>query len=554
MSATDAAVPRIEGPIVDQIAEAASPPVQTVTGPSSRGRTVLALGRGEARRMLHNKIVWIFVVLTPPLTMAATDGNHLRWQASIDLVLGLVPLAWAVMVVTNLAALRDRRHRVSELTDTTPSAPATRTAGVLLGSLAVVPVAAVLLCGISFILLNHDGLSGSLAIEEMTVGLLIVGGAAIVGVAVARWLPRAMFVVPAIFVTIGLADFLDRSATSRVRFLGFRTPASPSLLRALDDRPALWHLIWVATWCAVMAAVALARHGVGRRLSAAFGVLALLAVVSGAAQLAPASANEAAARADLLNRPAAHQECERIGAVDYCAYPMYEDRIDDWQRVTSNVLAHVPAAVAGELTEVRQRAETIVGNELCAPSDYLSVLEAPVRKRVSIDQAWPADGQIHPGLSDESLPCDGSGLARLWTAVQAGAWAVGLPPTRSYAVPPCLADAQARAVIALWLGNVVSGTLDRLADEEATTTIGSLAFLDWDPPPPWGVAFARADVRAALALADVPTAKIDAVLAEHWDELVDPSTPSTRFFSLLDVDAPSPSIAAQASTCPVRAR
>ncbi|MEO8693408.1 MAG: hypothetical protein ABI658_07810 [Acidimicrobiales bacterium] len=521
---------------------------------NSSGREALALGRGEARRMIRNKGVIVFVLLTPFLIIAATDGNHLRWQASIELILGLVPLGWAIMVATNLAALRDRRHRVSELADTLPVSPAARTAGFLLGGLALVPVVAVLLAGALIVISNHDRLSGSPAIDEMAIGLLIVGGAAIVGVAVARWLPRSMFVVPTIAITIALADSLDKSATSRVRFLGFRTPSSPSLLPALDDRPALWHLVWLAAWCAVMAAVALARDGVGRRLGVAFVALAVLVVVSGVAQTATASAGEATARADVLNRPADHQQCEKIGAVDYCAYVHYEDRIDDWQHVISTVLDHVPVAVAGQLSEVRQRAEPVVGNALCGPSEYLSVLEGPVRKNVSVEQAWSADGQIHPGLSDESLPCNHAGLNLLWTAVQAGSWAVGLPPTRSYSAPPCVADGQARAVIALWLGNVASGKLQRLADVADTSDTGALAYIDWDPPPPWGVEFTRADTAAALALAAVATDNIDRVLADHWDELVDPSTPSARFFVLLGIASPSSSLVVANATCPTRAR
>ncbi|MEO5842239.1 MAG: hypothetical protein ABIQ73_23895 [Acidimicrobiales bacterium] len=520
----------------------------------STTREVLALGRAEARRTVRNKGVWVFVLLTPLLVIAATDGNHLRWQASIELILGLVPLGWAVMVATNLAALRDRRHRVSELADTLPAAPATRTAGLLLGGLVLVPVVAVLLAVTLIVMLNSNELSGSPAIDELAVGLLIIGGASIVGVAVARWLPRSMFVVPAIFVTIALADSLDKSSTSRVRFLGFRTPPSPSLLPALDDRPTLWHLVWLATWCGLMAAVALARHGVGRRLGVAFVTLAVLAMLSGVAQIASASAGEAAARADVLNRPADHQRCENIGAVDYCAYANYDDRIDEWQQVISAVLAHVPSAVAGQLREVHQRAEPVVGNSLCRPSDYLSVLEAPVRKKVSIEQAWFADGQIHPGLSDESLPCNRARLNLLWTAVQAGAWAVGLPPTRSYSAPRCVADGQARAVIALWLGNVASGKLQQLSDVADTTDSGALAYSGWDTPPPWGVEFARADTAAALALAGVATADFDRMLADHWDELVDPSTSSARLFALLNLPAPADSAGSPRPTCPERAR
>lgn len=515
-------------------------------------RVALSLAPGEARRIVRSAAFLLFLPLSVFALMAANaaDAEKTIWsQASISVALGLVPLGWCLIALTDLAVLRDKRHGVDTMTATMPAAEAARTGGHLLGGLVGVPIGAVLL-GIAIVIEEQlSDPSGTPDLLELAVPLFIVAGAAVLGVALGRWLPWALVSAPTIIATIFLASQFRDLRVSRVRFLGFATNPTSTSLPALEVRPRLLHLVWLAAWIGLTAVVALARHVRGLRLAVVAGVLGVVAIVAGIAQTRPLDDETASARAGFLNQPSMHQRCETVAEVDYCAYPHNEVNLDRWQRMVAQIQSHLPPPARGRNLVVSQRLPWMSGNPNCGQSQSLDLIDETISARVSVNDAWPADGHVHPGIVKEQLPCGGTTLDGLFTGVQIGAWAVGLPPAQWGRGQTCAADGQARAVVAIWLGTLDGGRLDTYVDDVVTDLDAPLDHSSWNNPPPWGVDWHPRDLIAALAITTVPTEQVDVILAAHWNEFVDPSTPTTRLLELVGLD-PGDAPANPRDTCP----
>lgn len=507
-----------------------------MTAPRTDGRVALAMAPGEARRIARSVAFLVFVLLTIlAMDTASTPTNAVL--ASIEVAVGLVPLGWCLLVLTDLATLRDKRHGVNMFTDTLPASQTARTGGHLLGGLVGVPVSVVLLA--IWLFLSPDRV-GSPDLLELVVPLLLVAGGAVLGVAVARWLPWALMTVPVILITIFITGKVGEARISRTRFLGFIANGSQTGLPSLEVRPTALHLLWLLAWTAMMAVVALLRYDRSRGLIGITVAIGAVIVVAGAGQLRPVATVTAAERADVLNRPSEHQRCVTEGNATYCAYPATNQNVGQWKATTRAVLDHVPTAVAQRPLVVSQRIPYAIGNSNCGTTKTLEHMDAPIARAVSVPLAWPADGQVHP-MEDDKLPCSEESLKGLFTATQVGSWAVGLPPAQWEKGKTCAADGQARSAVALWLGTTNGGRLAAFFDNIKVTGGGRGDVSDWDDPPSWGVTWHATDIEAALAMADLPDAQVDQVLADHWDELVDPATKTSQLLQLLGlpaVDAP----------------
>jgi hypothetical protein len=268
------------------------------------------------------------------------------------------------------------------------------------------------------------------------------------------------------------------------------------------------------------------------------------------------SVAEIADRVDLLEQPTEHQHCETRGVVEYCVYPGAESWIDTWDPAVNAVLAQVPAAARPTSIDVVQR--STVGT-----SPYL----AEVGERLDPARAWPADGRLHPPLwiEDERAP-------DMTVAWQTAAVAVGLPPATDWERPTgCLAGGQARVVLAHLLAARATVTTQKALElKSAHVRDGKL----WTQPVPMdleydygesrsppGAAEVRpterlaadgvtpreyiavagatgwgSDVLAAQALMGSDRGAVDRVIRTHWDELVDPTTPTSRLLELAGID------------------
>ncbi len=536
-------------------------PVGWTTG--TRWRTLVPLARAENRRLLRHPAFIAGIALTPLMLWAATIADHTareHWRGlSSDVALALVPLGWFTIVATNLLVLRPNRTGTVELFAALPAPQPVRTAGAL-SAMAAAVIAAVLLAAAWVILLGaRGGAVGTPQWAEIGAGVLVVAGAVAVGVAVGRWLPFAAFgIVAAVTVTLIQARFLDDTTwpwnmphSHPVRFLGFLAEPTSVGDLALEIRPAWWHLLYLAALITVMCAVALARDGIPRRLGAVMFAAIGVAAVAGWVQTRPPSDDQVAAMVSYITQPLAHQTCEQRQSVRYCAYPSSRHLIDEWDARVTGVLALVPPSVAQRPVEVIQRIPTTIGNSDCGPQPFLVGLPADVADRLSPQTVWPDDRNLHPDLGNGSFPCSDRPTNQLFTAVQSGAWAVGLPPAPHHDEQRCSANGQARAVLALWLAAVATpdgAELLRDLSFEGASSSGELAFDGWDNPPMWGVIYTASDASLAIAMLEQPDRPIADALAEDWPRWVDPATPSTDLARHLGL--PAPPNTARVATCP----
>lgn len=530
--------------------------------PGTRWRALVPLAGAENRRLIRHPAFVTGVVLTPLMMWAATIADHTGRQhwlwLSTGVALALVPLGWFSIVAANLLALRPNRTGTVELFAALPAPQPVRTAGALSAMAAAVTAAALLVIGWVVVVGARGGAIGSPQWAEIGAGILVVAGAVTVGVSVARWLPFAAFgVVAAVAVTVIQARFLDDTTwpwsvphSHPVRFLGFLAEPTSVGDPALEIRPAAWHLLYLAALIITMCAVALARDGIPRRLGAVIVAAVGVAAVAGWAQTRPPSDDRVASLVSYLTEPGAHQTCEQRQGVRYCAYPAFRHLIDEWDARVAGVLALVPPSVAQQPLDVVQRIPTTIGNSDCRPQPFLAGLPARVADQVSPQMLWPADGGVHPDLGNGSFPCSDRPTSELFTAVQAGAWAVGLPPAPHADDQRCTAAGQARAAIALWLAAAATPDGDELLRDlssEGMSSSGALTFDEWDNPPMWGVIFTTADTSFAIAMLERPTRPTADALADAWPRWVDPATPATDLARHLGL--PAPPRPARGATC-----
>jgi hypothetical protein len=516
---------------------------------ASPARVVAALARFEGRKLHESPIVLGSVALTLATLFAGQGGD---WAVVLDrddvtAAVSLTILAWGVLLAANLAALRSRRDRAGELLSSLPVSASSRTAGQLLATAALLPVAVALPA--AWWLQARLGSSvtvGAARPAELAVAPLLLLGGGVTGVLVARWVPTALVGPAAVLATIVLqVNWGDEQYELRwLHFVAWE-PAM-ALDPWLDIRHAGWHLVYLLGLVVVAGMLAMARHGLTRSLAAVAAVAVATTLVAGWVQTRPATAAQVAAIVDHLYRPEAYQVCEDRAGVRFCAYPTYRDWIDDWEVPVRGVLARLPAAVRERELLVRQRVRP----------DNVTDLHPLVLDRLDPARVWPADGAVHPGLEWYTpgnpavvLPLQRGELA---LAHQVAAWAVGLPPTAARPGWRCVAAGQARTVLAMWLaGQATPGAGRALRERAATVGYGSalteLATLD-DYPGPDGMerfmgepgwAGHGADVVAAARLLDLPRDRVAGVAAARWERLTDPATPAGELLAAVGLAAPS---------------
>lgn len=483
---------------------------------------VRALTRLEARRFLRHPAFLVGVFLSVLLIRTAASGSILT-DADGDVALGLVPLAWATMVATNLTALRGRRDGTGELYESVPSSPTARCLAHLFSGWVAVAGGGVVLLGWLTLEWQGGGAVGSPNVAELLVGPLLVAGAAALGVLAARWLPHPVvgaLLIPASIVVQGV---LSSSGSSPYRWMDFVPDA------ALEDGhpfpgPVDWHVAYLAGTILIAGVLAVARHGFRRRLALCLaGAVAVTGVVA-IAQTRPLSDAEARRQAALLTHP--DLECETRAGVRYCAQEDFRVRFDQWEGPVQAVLSRVPAEVRARGLVVSMRDLNVISDSLCTPTPRLRLLPERVRAHADPGLVWPADGAVHPDREwpwDEECSFTDHGVA---LSVQVGAWAVGLPPAQAATSSPCVASGHARSVVALWLaGQSTPGAAGALADIGRGSGPGPIVdFGDSANWPSWGVAYAKADLALALTLLARPADEVGRVVLDQWDRFVDPAT------------------------------
>ncbi|HKY14202.1 MAG TPA: hypothetical protein VJM33_04715 [Microthrixaceae bacterium] len=533
-----------------------------------------ALARVESRELLHHPAWLITVALVTAVTVALivleggaeSEAASLPWFAFVG-----IPMAGLGLVVSaHRTTTRARRHGTDELIAATPTAARARTMAHLISCVAPLTIVAlyvVLDLGLVYVLYELTPRPTAEVLVPVLAFVLPVVGGGVVGVFLGRWLPLAMAPLAGIVAILWLNNGVEHL---HPRFRMLRAAVEEDYGGPFDIDHVGWHLIFVVSIIGLGACLALWRHGARQWLTVATVAVVAVMVSLGWLITRPPSAAEVADVVDRLEHPAENLSCTVRSAVTYCVQPGVEHWIDRWGPAVDEVLAQVPLVARPDGLRLVQR---LVVN----PRELLPEIQAALDGSV----AWANDGDLHPNYSIGEEDPD---LAVAW---QAAAVAVGLPPATSWERPAgCMAGGQARTVLAHVLAARATTTTSRTFAEHAewvtiegrerepvpidveldydtreaapTGEVNEKRSDEWEPtthnvaadgssPRPhvavvgasgWG-----SDVLAAEVIASADRSTVDAVIAAHWDELVDPATPTSRFLELTGPGPPSGSIA-----------
>jgi hypothetical protein len=257
------------------------------------------LGRVEARRMLRHPAYWFglayFGLFSTYAVIAVAGGKDEAWNAGYGLVLVGACLLYAPLTVisANRVAAATFRRQVREALDTTPVDARQRTIGAILGLLrgpVLVGVAAMVLMSVISAASSPPagGSAKSFAapglLEHLQVPVLVLG-AGLLGIAVARWLPvpgaLPLVVLTLWFGTSGLyapadANGLVHAPTWFAPWVVWAVENTGAVLRQPLAQE-MWHLVYLLG-LSVLAGVAALLRTPGRRRGLL--VTAAIAVIS----------------------------------------------------------------------------------------------------------------------------------------------------------------------------------------------------------------------------------------------------------------------------------
>jgi Ca2+/Na+ antiporter len=280
---------------------------------------VVALSLFESRRLLLSPLLWVGAGITLFLLFGVNWARDNRYNLFTTALGGL---AATTLLCLNLAALRPRRHRAEELYVTQPASRSLSTAGLLVAGIAPAVLGAVLLA-VGYVVEDAgSGLAlwapgygesprGAIAtlhevartptFPELAQGPLAIVVLGALGVALARWLPRAKLAPLWVFFFLAgeltltgwnlteapahlFMPFTDVAVATR----GAEWPCSAGTPCGFDRfvvGSAWWHLLYLAGLVAAFAGAALWRDRPGRR-SALLGLGGLtVAVFAGVLQV-----------------------------------------------------------------------------------------------------------------------------------------------------------------------------------------------------------------------------------------------------------------------------
>lgn len=466
----------------------------------------------EARRLLRNLYLWAAVAAT----LALLVWGHWHRQpnlaaATVDGAMATFLVAATMMVVANLATLRDQRHGMPETLAALPGRADARTRAVLVaaGGLGAVLAGAVI-AAFLLIRLTQGVAAGRVDLREVAAAMLSAAILAAFGVALGRWLP-SLIAAPVV-----LAVFVMGTAVLGTLLLVWYLPVTGPYEMQSYGRPIGPRVLFLTGALILLAALALLRYG-PRPLRLGAAATALAIVVPAATAVWAAAPENVGVLPDATGPPwEPEHECVTRHHVTYCHLPGFGSWIPLWAAAADPVAAAVPDGARDRLPVITQRSGW---RRLDARSG-----------EVVVDLTW---GRGDAELSDRLQ------LAGLFAGLTTGL----TDPTRSYADDQAWCDGrgQARTVVTLWLaghaGPVQPATPDRNWDGAylETSYVGS------------GVGYGDREVRYAEAL----LAKDDARerVAEHWDTLIDPGTGLAEALPLLGLAKQFPPEEPQGRPC-----
>src|SRR5438552_297611 len=316
-----------------------------LVGATSPWRSVIELARVEARLLHLHPATLIGLLLLLPLGLLLGVGSTDRVDFGtndVDTVLVCALFAWPMLVASACAVLRSRRYHTDELVATMPMSTASRTEAHLLAAASLALIGAFATGAVFAIAATRS--FGTPRWSVVALGPALIVGAAVLGVAVARWIPSVGAAVAAVVATILVqTNFHHQSPQWRwLHFLVYSDVANH--YRELEMRHDEWHLVFVIAAIGVPVVVALFRSGWTRRVAVVLGVSALVFGISGFAQVRTPGAGSVAAAALRLEDSVQAQSCATSGVVPTCVWPRLEHGRPALLAVVAGVAPAAPPA------------------------------------------------------------------------------------------------------------------------------------------------------------------------------------------------------------------
>jgi hypothetical protein len=412
-----------------------------------------------------------------------------------------------IMVIANLATLRDQRNRMPETLAALPGSAEVRTRAVLLASGCVGTALAGLVIGAYLVVVvAQDRSAGVVDVREVLGGMAAAALLACAGVAFGRWL-RSLVTVPALLTVLAMGLF-----GGPLFLLAWNLPLTAPYLTQQYGRPAGLRLAYLGAGVVLLAALALLRH-VRRPLwfGAAASALAVVVVTGVAIPVTAPPRWGGIEHADAFAAVEPEHTCTARTGVTYCHFPGFAPWVPLWAATVDRVAAALPPAGRERLPTVVQRGgqdpESVLGPDpghaVVGTVWYRGELAEFNQGRLASQVAAEVTG-----LADAARAADDSGDPGWWGP----RWCNGM--------------GQARTVVALWL-----------AGQAAPVGPNTMTGIGYDEPE--------------LAYAEAMLARDDtrARVWRHWEALLDPSTGLGELASLLGVAGPAPTPAPGGWVC-----
>ncbi|MCT9935360.1 hypothetical protein N5079_34670 [Planotetraspora sp. A-T 1434] len=475
----------------------------------TRAQTI-SLALFEGARLLRSPLLWGAAALLLGLRVYQTWNWAPDWSVlTIDDTYGALIVAAAALIAANLATTRERRHAMPGTLRALPVRAPARTSALLIAVPIVATAVSILVLAVHLVSQISANTAGRFDAWEALTGPVDVAVAAVLGVALGRWLPGLVAAPVAVF-AIAVPTELSRAGGSWAALLP--VIVSHDLPVELTPRPSATHLVYLLALGVLFAGLATARHGV--RPPRVIAVATGLAVAASAGAVAMASVKDRVPEQTMRRYldPAAHR-CQALDGVTYCAYPGYAPWIPLWARAVRPVVAAIPPFARDRVPEIRQR---------------IGFVSFGRRMQTTGQPRWPH-------IAGPSMQWGGHGKATdAWLGGQVAAEVTGLPldwlrilindphlDARAVYVangsPGCAALGQGRTLVALWLGGQ-AGPVRQAAKS-------------WVEPEKSEEAAAERLYDYAERLVRRPDAR-ERIWA-HWDTLMNPSTTVEQALPLL---------------------
>lgn len=445
----------------------------------------------EVGRLRRSPALWAAVAATAALLWWLDRRQPMMPNMASETIMAATAVfivAATLMIIANLATLRDQRGAMPETLAALPGRATVRTRAVVVATACAGAGLAAAIIGPYLLLRMTTGpVAWGFDVFETLAAVVGVTVLAVLGVMLGRWLPT--LIATPVFLVVLVLFIAERNLD--VWFL----PLTEGLSGAALGAPSHLRLLYLSSVVVFAVMAALLRHR--RTPLLVGGTIVTLAVLVALALALPGSVpSEAIADAD--------RRCTDRNGVTYCHLPGFAAWVPLWARATEPVFNALPS-------NVRDRFPTIHQYQVSPGS-------AP----------GPVDGHVNDfwgrgELQVESETFLAGTVAAELTGFDAADRAAG-----------CDGRGQARTVVALWL----AGHAAPIPRPDERDVMGATHL---------GVVYGEREHRHVITLLERPDTR--ALIGRHWDTLTDPDTTIEQAAPLLQLPPRFPAEQPAAQAC-----